>query len=601
MVRDLLRRVGRLTARDDSDGGDEQTEVAPDGGVAPTGTGAGGGEWRADTADWAATLAENADGSGDSDAVVAAAFDELRHRLDGDTHEDLTDVERQLSDALVETTAGSPAAGNTDGFTEADAQIGSQLGVSAKQVLDHVGIPLFIVDDEAEIVIWNDANAELFGVSADEARELDMLSEAFYHEGRRAKTLADKVLEAPRTADEEFGVGRVESVDFHLYEGESTLTDAHGRELHVDFRAAPLFDEADELAGVVELIHDRTDDARRHEQTRALVETLTETMEALGAGDLSARATAETDTEHVDEELLDVVDPLNALADRIERIAERVDDQSETLATAARESAAAADIVQSHVVDQREMLDGATDEIQGVSASMEEIAATSDEVATAAEQAERSATEGAEASEQLRTVTDDLTDRSRTLVENVEGLDDRMDEIEDIVSVIADVAEQTNMLALNANIEAARAGESGEGFAVVAEEVKTLATETSEHTDEISANIRDIQAQTDETVAAVESSHERITDAEARVEEALDALDEIVDAVEDVTHGVSELSAANDDQAEAVEAITTSIEDVSDRAETAEAAVEEIVDSMERQTEAVSELNESVSELYDAR
>jgi methyl-accepting chemotaxis protein len=596
MIRNVLRWFRRQSQEKRRvSRGDGDRPAVPDGGVA--GDTASAGRPRDVHPDAGEEVVDLPDDAASHERVVGAAFDELRERLDGEAHEDLRAVEAELSETLAglddETGAETPTSGAFE--------MAQRLGVGGQELLNHVGIPLFVVDDEANILVWNDANAELFGVTREEARELDMLSEAFYHEGRRAMTLADKVLEAPRRTDVEFDVGRVEGVDFHLYEGQSQLTDAHGRDLHVDFRAAPLFDGDGDLAGVIELIHDRTDDARRHEQTRTVVAELTETMEALGEGELGARATIDVDTGYVDEELLAVVDPFNDLAERLETIVDRVDTQAEKLARAVDESASAADSVQDHVVEQREMLGDTSDEIQSVSASMEEIAATSDQVASAADQAHAAATDGAEASEDLRDVTDDLTARSQDLVDSVEGLNGRMDEIEEIVGVIADVAEQTNMLALNANIEAARAGEAGEGFAVVADEVKTLATETSEYTDEISENIDGIQEQTVETVAAVESSHERIVSAEQRVEEALDALEAIVDAVEDVTHGVNELSDANDDQADTIEGITTSVEDVNDRAADAEEAVTDIVEAMDRQTETVSELTDSVRALYDTR
>jgi methyl-accepting chemotaxis protein len=550
--------------------------------------------------------------------MVAAAFDALRERLDPSTHDDIEAVEAELTEAIgsvfetVETgvsayktgddgswgeVAGTPATEGTPEPTRTQ-RIQRALGVSAEDVLDKVGIPLFVTDAEGNAVVWNSSIEELTGVSAEDARDKEMLSQAFYHDGRRAKTLADKVLDAPQNADTDYGVERVAGVDYPLYQDTSVMADADGEDRHIDFRAAPIFD-GEECVGVVELIYDRTGDERRQEELTKLVEHLTETMESLGAGKLGTRADPQVDRSVVDDEILAVIGPLNELAEQFETIAERVDEQTGKLATAIDESSMAAGNVETSVGDQREQLQSAAEEIQGVSASMEEIAATSDEVATSAQQALDAADHGVEASTEVHEVTDDLIEQSAELVESVEGLDERMDDIEEIVDVIGDVADQTNLLALNANIEAARAGEAGSGFAVVADEVKSLAEETGQYTDEISQNIDEIQQQTAETVDAVEDSHEQMGRAEDRIMESLEALEDINEAIEEAAEGITEVASANDDQATTIEGITTTIEDAHDRAREAESAVEDIVEATNRQTQVVQELYGTVDELID--
>ena len=541
--------------------------------------------------------------------LVAAAFEELRGRVNSEVQAELDAVEAQLTAGLTDVfdtveagvsayESGEGDSASPDDDADESQRIREALGLPAEDILDKVGIPLFVTDADGNAVIWNNSIAELTGVSAAEAREKEMLSQAFYHDGRRAQTLADKVLDAPHNADTEDGVERIDEVDYALYHDTSVMADATGADRHIDFRAAPLFD-GDEVVGVVELIDDRSEDVHRQEELTTLVEQLTETMEALGEGKLGTRADPDVDPSVVDDEFLAVVTPLNELADRFERLAKRVDEQTSTLAAVIDESSMAAGTVEHTVSEQRDELEDAAREIQSVSASMEEIAATSDEVATSAQQAQTAANQGQQASTEVHDVTDDLIERSADLVESVEGLDERMDDIEEIVDVIGDVAEQTNLLALNANIEAARAGDAGAGFAVVADEVKSLAEETSEYTDEISANITEIQAQTAETVAAVEESHQQISVAEDRIDESLAALDDISGAVEEATEGITEVASANDDQATTIEGITTTIEAAHEQASEAEAAVENIVDATNRQTQVVQELYGTVDELID--
>ena len=69
-----------------------------------------------------------------------------------------------------------------------------------------------------------------------------------------------------------------------------------------------------------------------------------------------------------------------------------------------------------------------------------------------------------------------------------------IDGISSMTSFIHNIARQTNLLALNATIEAARAGAAGKGFSVVAAEVKSLAHQAEAAAAEISQKIEAVQS-----------------------------------------------------------------------------------------------------------
>ena len=532
-----------------------------------------------------------------TESLVEGAFDQLRDELGPDARDTIDSVEADLHDGLQTTQSVSQA--GVAAFTDSTADSGSSGAFDYHDLLQHIGTPLFVLDPDGDILSWNSSIETLTGVSEAEAKEMEMASMAFYPDGRRGQTLADKVLDAPETTHTEYDVPKVEDADFTLYRDTSVMADQHGDERHISFSAAPIYDDDGELIAVVEMVQDRTDEANRHEAVTSLVNEVKSTMAALKNGRLDARASFDrTDVgQYVDDQLYEVVSSLNDMAEQVEQLADQVDEQAQQLAVTIEQANSSAADVETRVTEQTASLTEAADNIQDIGAGMEEGAATSSEVASAAQRAKAAAEDGSDAGEAVMDVTDGLAETSEDLVDTVTDLDDQMDEVSEIVEIIADVAEQTNMLALNANIEAARAGESGSGFAVVADEVKTLANETSEYASEISTSITTIQDQATATAEMVETSHEQVERAETEIADALDSLDEISDAVEEATRGIQEVADANGDQASAIENVTSMVEDAQNHAQEAEKATKEIVKTTDRQEDAVTELTDRVGEL----
>ncbi|SFL39356.1 methyl-accepting chemotaxis sensory transducer with Pas/Pac sensor [Halogranum rubrum] len=491
------------------------------------------------------------------------------------------------------------ASGGEFEFQDETDLAADELNIDDDVLLDGVGMPVFMLRTDGEVVAWNHSFEQLTGVSADQALGSRAVSTVFYSDAQRRQTLAEKVLDAPETADRTYGLA-LEDETLSLYAEEETLTDRYGDERHFRYTSMPIYEDGD-LVAVVQTVRDRTDEVRRHSDIEDLVDEVQQTLHALVDGHLEARASFDREGRVVEDRLLTVVDELNGMAEGFEDVAMRVDTETQSLAHAVERTATAANQIARNVEEQNDLLSEGASEMQRFSASMEEVAATADQVDVAATQARDAAAQGLDASEDARTATNEVVDIGDDVVRSVTDLGERMDDIEAVVEVISDVADQTNLLALNANIEAARAGEDGDGFAVVAEEVKTLADETRTHTEQITTSIEEIQAQTDSTVDAAEESHERINHAGEQISDVLEAFEEIADAIDEAADGITEVSRATDDQATTVEELTATIENVQERAEETEEAAAHIVDATDEGTDAIDELAGAVGELRGER
>lgn len=202
-----------------------------------------------------------------AETLIAETFDALANgEIDAEEAEQF--LQSEMSSLTAELREGIE---DTDRISSAESSRTTPVAlVDSRELVDALPVPAFLLDDEHTMVAYNYGTARLLGI--EQTKELgndyrDVVARAVYADGRREMSLADKVVEAPCRAHEEYDVDRVDDeriyTDHYVYEDTSTMLNQRGEEIPIAFIATPIFDDVGNLLGVLELFEERETDLER--------------------------------------------------------------------------------------------------------------------------------------------------------------------------------------------------------------------------------------------------------------------------------------------------------------------------------------------------
>jgi methyl-accepting chemotaxis protein len=299
------------------------------------------------------------------------------------------------------------------------------------------------------------------------------------------------------------------------------------------------------------------DRARDAETVATAIRALSDGLNRLAKGDLTARLDQGFSGEHVQ-----VRDDFNAAVDKLSETLRAVVTSTSAISSGTREISTASDDL-SHRTEQQ-------------AASLEETAAALEQITTTV----KKSAEGAKHAADVVSNADQDAKKGAVIVKQaVEAMDaiaKSSGQIGQIIGVIDEIAFQTNLLALNAGVEAARAGDAGKGFAVVASEVRALAQRSAEAAKEIKGLISASTTQVDAGVNLVAESGK--------------ALERIITQVSEINRVVADIAAGAHEQATGLQQVNVAISQMDQSTQQNATMVEESTAASHSLTQETTEL-----------
>ncbi|MBD3671401.1 MAG: methyl-accepting chemotaxis protein [Gammaproteobacteria bacterium] len=289
------------------------------------------------------------------------------------------------------------------------------------------------------------------------------------------------------------------------------------------------------------------------------IEVINHTLERIAQGYLGERASLDSR-----DEVNAIAQNLNHMAERIATLVSNMAGASQQLVGSAEEMAAVTDQTLSGIRQQNSEIDMVSTAVNELSATVSEVARNAAEASDAAQVADKEAANGQRVVSSAIGAIRSLANEVQGAAEVIQRLEQESDNIGTVVKVIRDIAEQTNLLALNAAIEAARAGDQGRGFAVVADEVRTLAVRTQDSTEEIRSLIEGLQDSARQAAEVMLGGREQADRSVAEAAEAGDALRAITDAVSNIRDLNAQIATAAEQQSNVTEEVNRNLVSIRD-------------------------------------
>ncbi len=320
-------------------------------------------------------------------------------------------------------------------------------------------------------------------------------------------------------------------------------------------------DESGTLARVLNEALDsalKTIQQRQRELLAGSVQTLTEMVSRVAAGDLTVELTVNDDSTR------SIAESMNDMLSRIRQIVSHVKAATLQVSLSADEIQSATENLSQDNEAQVAQILAMSSAIEDMAASIQQVAGNIQQSAEVAGKAREVASQGSKSVQNTIEGMERIRDQVQDTAKRIKRLGESSQQVGEIVQLISDISDRTSILALNASIQAAMAGEAGQGFAVVAEEVERLAERSNNATKQIATLIKAIQRDTSEAIAAMEENTREVVSGSNLAIQAGDSLAEIDSVANLLDELITNISQSTEQQARGADALSRSMSEICD-------------------------------------
>lgn len=327
-----------------------------------------------------------------------------------------------------------------------------------------------------------------------------------------------------------------------------------------------------------------------------------------------------------------IIQPLNALASRLDQIANQKSDLTNELPVETNDAIGqTAKNFNTFIAQMRELLHrikanakdvvestaqiynhekNISEEATQMSSQVEQVAATSQQMMNIVEQiadgarhvadlskkSNDSATKGKSLIHSRIERMQVITDKILRLYGEMKVLNDKSEGFSSAVQVIDEISEQISLLAVNASIEASKAGEAGRGFSVVASEIKNLSQRTFQENKRTISLLNDFRNDIQEFHQSLLHIKDRMSEEIHSAEEIIGTFRSIYDDVSKTDGAIERMKNQTEQQSEAIRTVDESIQQISDATKHIAEGVSESFHEITQVDSRVKELQKSTDE-----
>ena len=336
-------------------------------------------------------------------------------------------------------------------------------------------------------------------------------------------------------------------------------------------------------------------ETRAKTSLQTTISTYMNFVQKVASGDLRTRLELQqgmVDVD-VDTDLHQLGQNLNAMADSLSDITQKIRESASGVAAAAAEIFAMSNQQIASATEQHAAVAETVATVEQIRVTVSQSSERAQAVAQTARQSLNVSHNGQQAVADTVHGMESVRQRVESIAQNILALSERTQQIGEIIATVNEIADQSKLLALNASIEAARAGEDGKGFAVVAMEVRQLAEQSREATARVRDILSEIQQATNTAVMVTEQGNKGAEQGMVLAEEAGKAISQLAEIIEDAAQAASQIAASSSQQSNGMNQLATAMAQI-------EQATRQTATSTVQTEKSTRDLNEMARRMQEA-